>query len=593
MQEIAIQSDAASFTSVTGVRWLPRISSAAGEREALAIAQQLGVHELVGRLLVGRGISIDSAQDFLNPTLRQALPDPSHLLDMDRAAARIAKALQAGEHVAVFGDYDVDGATSSALLARYFRALGRELTIYIPDRMREGYGPNKQAFDTLKQQGVKLVITVDCGTVAYEALEHAHTIGLEVIVIDHHTAEPKLPQAVAVVNPNRVDQESECGHLAAVGVSYLLLIALQRLLREQGYFTGCAEPDLLQWLDLVALGTVCDVVPLKGLNRALVAQGLKVMAMRGNPGIRALSDLAQLDEKPNAYHLGFMLGSRINAGGRVGASALGSRLLASNDEAECQTIAMQLDQMNRERQAIESEVLEAAKLQAETQSHEPCIIVSSDSWHEGVIGIVASRLKDSYERPVIVISISDNLGKGSARSVAGADIGAAISVAKQNALLLAGGGHKMAGGFTIETDYLKKFRLFLNERLKKAVADYQLGRCYYYDATLHPQGANLALLDQCEQLSPFGMGNASPRFVLPDVRIVQKDTIKDKHMRLIVSANDGSKARLKAVAFNVVGTDIGNALERAKGPVHLAGQLKRNRWQGYESAQFIIDDVAL
>lgn len=602
--------------SVNSIRWEPRITTPQQERAALALAQQYGLPELLARVLAGRGVTPEEAEDFLNPTLKTALPDPSHLLDMDKAAARLAQAVQAGETVAVFGDYDVDGATSTALLRRYFARLGIELLVYIPDRMKEGYGPNLAAFEQLKARGASLILTVDCGTVAFEPIAAIRKQGVDVIVIDHHIAQPQLPEALAVVNPNRVDQDSDCGHLAAVGVTFLLLVALNRVLRNfsptvcrslrersngSAAFAGSWQPDaattlpdLLSYLDLVALGTVCDVVPLTGLNRAFVAQGLHVMAQRCNPGLAALSDIARLDEPPGAYHAGFLLGPRINAGGRVGEAALGSRLLSSDDPDECRRLAQRLDGYNAERQAIEADVLEAAMAQAVSQADHPCIIVAQEGWHEGVIGIVAGRLKEAYDRPALVVTFDGEAGKGSARSVAGADIGAAITSAKLEGLLRAGGGHSMAAGFSLQRESLEALTAFLHSRLASAVAGYQAGRSYRYDGLISVGGLNLKLLSALERAGPFGMGNPSARFVIPDVRLLQCERMKDKHLRLLLADAAGGPARLKAVAFNITGSPVGDALEGHGGrTLHLAGQLKRNRWQGYESAQFVIDDVAL
>lgn len=581
------------FQSITGIRWAPRIATPEAERQAIAMVQQLQLPDLLARVLAGRGVTIENAADFLNPTLKALMPDPSHLLDMDKAVARLMRALEQRETIAIFGDYDVDGATSSALLNRYFSALGHEAIIYIPDRMKEGYGPNLAAFETLRAQGVTLIITVDCGTVAFEPIAGIKLQGVDVVVIDHHMAEPRLPNACAIVNPNRIDQDSNCGHLAAVGVTLLLLVALNRTLREAGHFAAKKEPDLLQWLDLVALGTVCDVVPLKGLNRALVAQGLKVMAKRGNSGIAALCDVARMNEPPSTYHAGFVIGPRINAGGRVGESWLGSQILSSDDALVCTEIAAKLDAYNAERQAIEQQVLEDATRQAETQSNQPCIVVSSQGWHEGVIGIVAGRLKDLFERPAVVIAANEGIGKASARSVTGADMGAAVVSAVTQGLLLAGGGHAMAAGFSLSMNKLETVTAFLNERLSPAVSRYALERVWLYDAMVTVDALSLELLAQLEQAGPFGMGNPGVRCVIPNARIAHVDRMKDKHLRIMVT-DASSKRRVTAVAFNSVGTSLGDALESGAGaPIHLAGTAKCNRWNGRESVQFLIDDVAV
>jgi len=586
-------STPALFQSISGIRWVPRIATTEAERQAVAMVQQLQLPDMLARVLAGRGVSVDTADAFLKPTLKALMPDPSHLRDMDKAVARITRAIEQQETIAIFGDYDVDGATSSALLSRYFSAIGREVLIYIPDRMKEGYGPNLKAFETLRSQGATLIITVDCGTVAFEPIAAIKLQGVDVVVIDHHMAEPRLPNAQAVVNPNRIDQDSDCGHLAAVGVTLLLLVALNRSLREAGFFAATPEPDLLQWLDLVALGTVCDVVPLKGLNRALVAQGLKVMTQRRNQGIAALCDVARMNEPPSTYHAGFLIGPRINAGGRVGESWLGSQILSCEDPLECAQIAATLDAYNAERQAIEAQVLEEAVAQAERQSNQPCLMVASQGWHEGVIGIVAGRLKEQFERPAIVIAVKDGIGKASARSVTGADIGAAVVSACTQGLLLAGGGHAMAAGFSLSMEKAEAVAAFFSERLSPAVSRYALERVWLYDALVTVDALSLELIAQLDQAGPFGMGNPSPRCVIPRAKIVHMDRMKDKHLRLVVT-DESSRGRVTAVAFNSVDTPMGTALESgAQTLFHLAGTAKCNRWNGRETVQFLIDDIAV
>lgn len=580
--------------SANGMAWHPRITSPQQERMAQALAQQHGMPELLARVLAGREVTTDDVDDFLNPTLKRLMPDPAHLHDMDKTVARLIRAIENKEIIAVFGDYDVDGATSTALLARYFAALGINILTYIPDRMKEGYGPNREAFDLLRAQEAKVIVTVDCGTTSYEPIAFAAQHGIDVLVVDHHTAQAQLPQAYAVVNPNRIDQDSPCGHLAAVGVVFMLVVAMNRALRDSGYFTqhDLPEPNLLQWLDLVALGTVCDVVSLTGLNRAFVAQGLKVMAQRGNPGIAALSDVARMDDAPGVYHAGFLIGPRINAGGRVGESGLGSRLLTLNDAETCRIIAQQLDEYNAERQAIESSVLDAALLQAESQANQPCIIVASQGWHEGVIGIVAGRIKEKYDRPAAVIRIADGMGKGSARSVSGADMGAAIISARELGLLTAGGGHAMAAGFSLDMTQFDAFCDYMLARLAPAVERYSDTRAWKYDGLVSVEALTTDLIDRLESAGPFGMGNPGPKLVVPNARILVCDRMKDKHLRVILT-DRSSRRRVTAVTFNSVGSPLGDILERSVGhTVHLAGNLRRNRFNGQESAQFFIEDAA-
>jgi single-stranded-DNA-specific exonuclease len=580
--------------SVTGRRWLSR---AGDDRTGLMLAQRLGLPEIVGRLLAARGVDADSAPHFLNPTLRDALPDPACLMDMDRAVERLIAAVQGSEPIAVFGDYDVDGATSSALLARFFAAAGAPVRIYIPDRIREGYGPNAPALLRLRAEGIRVVITVDCGITAFAALDDAAQAGLDVIVVDHHVAEPRLPAAAAIVNPNRLDDTSGLGMLAAVGVSFLLAVALNRGLREAGWYAGDGrgEPDLLALLDLVALGTVCDVVRLEGLNRAFVTQGLRVMARRTNTGLAALADAAHIAEKPSEYHAGFILGPRVNAGGRVGEASLGARLLTTGDAAEAGQLAAQLDAFNAERQAIEAEVLEEALAfvaeGGDAVSGAPLIFVAGEGWHPGVIGIVASRLKEKYQRPALVIGLDGGAGKGSGRSIEGVDLGSAIIAARQAGLLIDGGGHKMAAGLTVARARLPDLQAFLNERIGGAVAAGAAIPTLNVDACLRLGGATPELIAAIQQLAPFGAGNPEPRFVLPSVRVAKADVVGKGHVRCILS--DGGKGRLKAIAFRAAGEPLGEALLNTRGlALQLAGKIRADTWQGRDGVQLIIDDAA-
>jgi single-stranded-DNA-specific exonuclease len=574
--------------SLLGRRWRART---ADERAVMALAQRLELPEPVARALVGRGIAPEDAETFLNPTLRALLPDPFHLRDMDVAAARLADAVISSEPIAVFGDYDVDGATSSALLKRFFAAVGAPIRVYIPDRIKEGYGPNAPALLRLQAEGIHVVVTVDCGTAAFEPLEAAANAGLEVVVIDHHEAEPRLPRAFAIVNPNRVDETSAHGQLAAVGVAFLLAVAVNKILRERGWYRGRPEPDLMNWLDLVALGTVCDVVPLTGVNRALVVQGLKVLARRANPGLAALAEVARIDERPNAYHLGFILGPRVNAGGRVGEADLGSRLLTTSDAAEAQELARRLDGYNQERQAIEAGVLEEAIAAVEADREGAISFVASEGWHPGVIGIVASRLKDRFNRPAFVVALESGIGKGSGRSVAGVDMGAAVIAAKQAGLLINGGGHKMAAGLTVSADKVKSLRAYFNERIGDEIAAKRIAPSLTVDGTISLLGANRGLVDLLERLQPFGAGNAEPVYVLRAALAVRADVVGNGHVRCILA--DAGGWRLKAIAFRALETELGRALLRKPAmPLHLAGHLRADSWAGQDSVQFVIEDGA-
>ncbi|MBC8158655.1 MAG: single-stranded-DNA-specific exonuclease RecJ [Alphaproteobacteria bacterium] len=579
--------------SVTGRRWLSRDHD---ERTALALTQRLDAPELIGRILAARGVGLDDVETFLDPSLRHLLPDPSHLKGMEAATERLARAVMQGEKVAVYGDYDVDGATSAALLTRYVRAVGGTAAIYIPDRIDEGYGPNVEAFLGLGREGASLIVTVDCGTTAFEPLKAAADAGIDVIVADHHEAEALLPPAIAVVNPNRLDEDSPHSHMAAVGVTFLLAVGLNRALREAGWFGAArAEPDMRQWLDLVALGTVCDVVPLVGVNRALVSRGLAVMAARGNAGLRALADIAGIDEAPGAYHAGYMLGPRINAGGRIGRADLGARLLVSDDEVETTEIAARLDAYNRERQDTELGVLNAALDQVEETGQAGqdagLIFVAGEGWHPGVVGIVAGRLANRFNRPACVISINGDRATGSGRSIAGVDLGAAIIAARQSGLLLKGGGHVMAAGFAARSIDLKAFGEFLQTRLASEITVAAQARGLNLDGALSPGGATRDLVAAIEKVGPFGTKNPEPRVVLPDVRVSWSKVVGANHVSCSLSGADGS--RLRGIAFRAMDSELGPALLNADGaPLHVAGKLRLNSWQGNETVQMFIDDAA-
>jgi single-stranded-DNA-specific exonuclease len=575
--------------SSTGKRWRLRGDD---ERLGLALSQRFGLPEIVGRIMAGRGIGLEDAEAFLTPSLRDQMPDPAHLVDMDSAVARIVQAIQRKENIAVFGDYDVDGATSSALLDRFFKSVGDDLTIYIPDRMKEGYGPNADALRMLAANGAKVVITVDCGITAFEALEDGAEAGLDVIVVDHHVAEPRLPRAYAIINPNRLDDDSPHGQMAAVGVVFLLVAAVNRALREAGWYKTRPEPDLRQWLDLVALGTVCDVAPLTGINRVFVTQGGKVMAGRGNTGISALADVAGIDEAPSAYHAGFVLGPRVNAGGRVGESGLGARLLASNDVEECQAIARRLDGYNKERRDIEARCLEEAIDMVESAPDDPGVVfVAAHGWHAGVIGIVASRLVERYNRPACVVALENGVGKGSGRSVRGVDLGAAIINARQQGLLTNGGGHPMAAGFSVSEGGVDAFRAFLSQWIAGSVGEGILVPELSVDGAIQPGAATVDFLTKLERLAPFGAGNARPRFVFPSVSVQKADVVGVNHVRCFLKGQDGG--RLKAIAFRAMDLPLGETLLQAGGlPLHIAGHLQIDRWQGRENAQLIIEDAA-
>ena len=551
--------------------------------------------DLVTQLLLARGCPRDAIDAHKAPSIRAFMPDPSIFRDMDRAADRLADAVQAGEHVAVFGDYDVDGATSAALMILLLRDLGLEARPYIPDRLMEGYGPSGAALVRLKDEGASLIVTVDCGAQAFEALDMARDAGVDVVVVDHHKCAAALPFAHALVNPNRLDEVEGAahGHLAAVGVAFLLGAALIRTLRARGYFAARAEPKLLDLLDLVALGTVADVASLKGLNRAFVAQGLKVMAQRRNIGLNALISASRLTRAPTCSDLGFALGPRINAGGRVGKSDLGVRLLTTQNPAEAERIAVELDRLNEERRAIETIVQEAAEATALAKSNHAVIVVAGQGWHPGVIGIVAGRLKEKFGRPALVIALDeDGVGKGSGRSIPGVDLGAAVLAAKDHGLLVAGGGHAMAAGLTIAEHRIEAFSDFLAERLDAVVTRAMGDRALLLDAVLTASGVSPALVAAMEAGGPYGMGWPQPRVVAGPVRIVKADVVGNGHVRAIVSGDGGGT--LKTVAFRQADTLLGQALLGAAPhrKLWLAGRAKIDDWGAKPAAELHLDDAA-
>lgn len=548
--------------------------------------------DLVTQLLLTRGCTREDLEAHRNPSIRAFMPDPSIFRDMDRAAERLADAVQRGEAVTVFGDYDVDGATSAALLIRLLRELGLAPRAYIPDRLMEGYGPSGEALVRLKREGADLIVTVDCGAMAFDALAEARDAGAEVIVVDHHKCASELPVALALVNPNRLDEEEgrNHGHLAAVGVAWLLGAAVVRVLRRRGFFGDQGEPKLLDLLDIVALGTVADVAALKGLNRAFVAQGLKVMAQRRNVGMNALIEASRLTRAPTATDLGFALGPRINAGGRVGKSDLGVRLLTTEDADEARGIAEELNRLNEERRAIEAEVQQSA----EAMSADGAVaVVAAHGWHPGVIGIVAGRLKEKLGRPAIVIAIGeDGIGKGSGRSIAGVDLGAAILAAKEAGLLIAGGGHAMAAGVTVAEDQIAEFTAFLQAKLGETVERAAGERALLLDAVLAPGGVNPDLISAMEAGGPYGMGWPSPRVAAGPVRIIKCDIVGNGHVRAIVAGEDGRS--IKCVAFRSADTPLGLALLGAPRDRRLwiAGRAKIDDWGPRPAAEIHIEDAA-
>ncbi len=587
--------------SARGYVWRERLPRDA-QNLALAISQQHGLPELLGRVLAARGVALSDVPVFLDPSVKALMPDPASLAGMDRVAERIADAVVRQEPVAIFGDYDVDGACSSALMARFLMAHDTRARIYIPDRIFEGYGPNISALETLVKEGAKLIVTVDCGTTSFETMAAAKRLATDILVIDHHQADETLPEVRGLVNPNRQDDVSGQGHLCAAGVVFLVLVAVMRVLRQRGYYAnGAVPPDLLADLDLVALATVADVVPLTGLNRAYVRKGLAVMKSRENVGLRALFDAAGLNQAPTTYHLGYILGPRINAGGRIGDAALGARLLTTDDETEAQKIAVLLDKLNKERKAIETQMLEEAFADADRRLSEspdlPIVVVGSETWHKGVVGLVASRLVERFGRPSCVIAWEKQAGSGaqtgtgSLRSVAGVDIGAAVRGAVSAGLLQKGGGHAMAAGLTVARQRLGSVESYFAGELADAASAARARVGLEVDGALVPSGVTDGLMDLIERAGPYGQGNAQPRFAFPSVRVKFAKQVGEAHLRCVLEATDGS--RLEGVAFRAIGQPLGDLLQNTGGmPVHIAGSLKRDTWGGREKIELTIEDAA-
>jgi len=559
----------------------------------LAIAQRLGIDEVVARLLAARGVSIEAAADFLDPTLRALLPDPSRLIDMDAAADRLARAVRDGETVGVFGDYDVDGACSAALMSSVLRDLGCPVLPYVPDRIAEGYGPNLAALQGLVARGATLIVCVDCGTAAGAVLEAL--AGADIVVLDHHTAEGPPPRVVATVNPNRLDCTSGQKMLCATAVAFLAAIATVRSLRRSGHFGADGAPDLMALLDLVALATVCDVMPLVGVNRALVAQGLRVMQRRDRPGIAALLEVAAVRDKVSAMTLGFALGPRINAGGRIGEADLGLRLLLSDDPIDARAMAATLDGVNRQRQAVEAGMLTQALDAAAAQiaAGHAAVLVGGPDWHSGVVGIVAGRIKERFNRPALVAGIADGIAKGSGRSITGIDLGGAVIAARQSGLLATGGGHPMAAGFSLSASRMDEFHAFLDTRLAAAAA-YPAAADLVVEGSAAVAGCTLELAESLARLAPFGNGNQEPVLALARCRIVRAERI-GRELTTIRAflEGEGGGPRVKAVMFRAKDGPLPVALlERGAAPLHVAGHLRAEEWNGRVSTSFIITDLA-
>jgi single-stranded-DNA-specific exonuclease len=582
--------------SACGRAWRDRLDER-GAMRALAITQRQGLPELLARILAGRGVEETEIPSFLDPTVRSLMPDPHVLADMQAAATRLADAVARAEKIAILGDYDVDGATSAAVLGRYLAHCGRRPLIHIPDRLFEGYGPNAEAVRMLAQQGATLLVTVDCGTASHAPIAEARALGLDVIIIDHHQADETLPAALAVINPNRLDDLSALGHLAAVGLVFMTTVALNRELRRRGFWSSERdEPDLLRFLDLVALGTVADVVPLKGLNRAFVAKGLIALRRRESPGLTALMDIARLGGPPQAWHLGFILGPRINAGGRIGRATLGVDLLMQDDAAECFRLAGELDRLNRERQVIEAATVAQAEAEAMAalgaEEKGAVVVTASEGWHPGVVGLVAARLKERFGRPAFAIALEPGgLGTGSGRSIAGVDLGQAVRRAVRDGLVLKGGGHAMAAGVTLRKDALNRFRAYLESTLAPAVEAGRSDDGLLIDGALTAAGANNETVAMIARAGPFGAGNPEPMIALPGHTLAYVEDVAQAHTRARLRAPDGSM--MSAIAFRAAGQRLGAALHAHRGEsVHAAGTLCLDQWNGVERVQFRLVDIA-
>lgn len=572
--------------SINNNRW---VLSNPAMRDVMAISQKHNLPEVIARILANRDVTLDQVSDFITPKLKNLIPDPFHFKDMDKAVSRSVKAIDNNEKIIVFGDYDVDGATSSALLKRFFAALGIDISIYIPDRLLEGYGPSVQAMETLKKQGGNLVIIVDSGTTSFDALRRAKEIGLDVIVLDHHIGEPKLPEACAIVNPNRLDETSSHTYLAAVGMSFMFVYGLVKELKKAGY--GEKLPDVRQYLDLVALGTVCDIVPLKPLNRAFIQQGLKIMGFRDNIGLSALMDVIDIDSIPTAYHLGFLLGPRINAGSRIDESSLGATLLSTNDRYKAKEIALKLDRLNKERQQIEAQMIDEAIDLVEHQGLDknPIICVAKQGWHVGIIGIVAGRLKEKYNRPALVITLDEKgMGKGSGRSITGLDLGSAMHSAKQKGLLVNGGGHAMAAGLTIEKSKIEDFNIFMQTRLPEGPIETDLR----IDTTLSLRGINPDICETIEQLAPFGPANPTPKVMIEQVHSFMPKIVGKDHVSCLFKGEDNTS--IQAISFRSATTPLGKfLLESSNKKCNVVGTMKLDTWQGRQKTKLFISDIMI
>ena len=580
-----------STLSVSGKNWILKEYN---QEEISFFKDNFFLDEITSKLLSIRKVKKEDVKSFLNPSIKNFLPNPNTLTDMEKSTLRAFKAINNDEKIGIFGDYDVDGATSTALLGKYFSELNLKYEIYIPDRKKEGYGPTIKSFEELIKKGVKLIFTVDCGTLSFEAIDYAKKNKIDVIVLDHHQSEVTLPKAFSVVNPNRLDDKSNLQYLCAAGVTFMFLVSINRELRLKDWFVNSEinEPNLINYLDLVSLGTVCDVVPLVGLNRALVKQGLKILKTKKNLGLKTLLDICKIECSPSIYHLGFMLGPRINAGGRVGKCSHGANLLLNTNPKNAFKLATELNQYNLERQMLEKDLLQKILNETNDYLSDPVLILSGNNWHEGVIGIVAARLKDKFNKPVIIISIEGQVGKASARSIVGFDIGSTIIAATQEKILLKGGGHKMAGGFSIDVKNIEKFRKFIFRKFNNVNEDLTSKKPLFFDSVLSPTAINLDFYNQVNILAPFGSGNPEPRFIIENLKTINGRIVGENHIKSILIGVNGSS--IKTMAFNAAGNELSAyLLKKNNKPFNIAGKLSLNEWKGQSNVEFIIDDISV
>mgnify|MGYP001215673779 CR=1 FL=1 len=577
--------------SVLGKSW---VSKNYNEETVVFLKENFNLSEIISKLIAIRKIKIEEVNQFLNPKIKNLLPNPFVLKDMAKTVERTIFAIENNQKIGIFGDYDVDGATSTAIIGKYFKEINQKIEIYIPDRKTEGYGPSKKGFEKLILSGSNIIFTVDCGTMSFDVINFSKKKDIDVIVLDHHQSELKLPDAHSIVNPNRFDDESNLNYLCAAGVCFMFLIALNKKLRDLNWFkkNNIIEPDLIKYLDLVSLGTVCDVVPLVGLNRAIVSQGLEILKRKSNLGLKTLKNICGIENQLTAYDLGYKLGPRINAGGRVGKCSHGANLLLSVDSKEIFKIAMELENFNKERKVIENNLLKKIDEKISINDSDPVIILAGHNWHGGIIGIIASRLKEKYNKPTIIISVENGLGRASARSVFGFDIGKIIINGVQSKILKKGGGHKMAGGFTIEENKIQEFKDLIIKKFKKIQKNLIKSNNLFFDAKISPSALNEEFFSEINSLSPFGSGNPEPRFVIEDLELLKSSIVGEKHIKSLLSAKDGSV--VKSVTFNAVKTDLETyLLSKKRKKINIFGKLSLNEWKGQKKVEFIIDDISV